>query len=567
MTYWNEHYIVKHHKLYHRVLFGIAVVTAICLRLLGFTADNGWTIIYVSVVAAFWAMEFIFNRFLFFDSEKLCHTFKYIEILALGVLEAFTPNSLIAMDMLCLLSLLLSIEFCILFTDYDNSSIFVRRIMLMINLIVNVGSALARKNEAEWLCYALLQIVSLVIVFLIVDWLVAQHAQYKVRTNKLIVEKNDVESTNEKLLDYQDKVKIINEQINYQKIDLTRAIKELEQVNSEIKSQTDIMKYMASTFDMLKCIDVITDAIVDVKKSRLCALYIDSNVYMNKEPNLAVKTNYTSLERRLRKSIGRLYGSLSATDECEPCVYTGDELRKFDFIGDVNINSLAVLPLIGDNGKYGVMLVGSDKEDFFNSGLSYYESCIVEFGVAIKSANLYYKTQDMARKDGLTGIYNRLYFKELYADAAKKAIDKRKPISVALFDIDKFKNVNDTYGHLMGDEVIKMVAGVSARFADLHGGFSCRYGGEEFLLVLPDFDEKKMLPVLEAMHETIKTTGVRYSDKEIHVNVCIGFSSYPSICSDVELLVSRADKAMYYGKRNGRGRLVMDSPLLDEVNS
>lgn len=75
----------------------------------------------------------------------------------------------------------------------------------------------------------------------------------------------------------------------------------------------------------------------------------------------------------------------------------------------------------------------------------------------------------MARKDGLTQIYNRVYFGQLFAAAAEEATKKQQPLSVALFDIDKFKNINDTYGHLAGDKVIKMVASIDDKFARAHG--------------------------------------------------------------------------------------------------
>ena len=108
-----------------------------------------------------------------------------------------------------------------------------------------------------------------------------------------------------------------------------------------------------------------------------------------------------------------------------------------------------------------------------------------------------------------------------------------------------------------------MVASIDDEFARANGGFACRYGGEEFLLVLPGFDEKRALPVLEEMHAKIQNTIVHYDDKDIHVNVCIGLSVYPTICKDTKVLVSRADKSMYYGKKHGRGRLVVDNPDVD----
>ncbi|MBQ8912724.1 MAG: GGDEF domain-containing protein, partial [Lachnospiraceae bacterium] len=174
----------------------------------------------------------------------------------------------------------------------------------------------------------------------------------------------------------------------------------------------------------------------------------------------------------------------------------------------------------------------------------------------------YLMMQDMAHKDGLTGINNRMYFMQLFDDAVKKAKRKKSSLSVALYDIDKFKTVNDTYGHLAGDAVIKTVASIGNKYAEDNGGFVGRYGGEEFLIVLPDKSEKEAFPILEAMHEEIKNTTVRHEDSVINVNVCIGLTSYPNICAEPSMLINRADMAMYYGKEHGRGRLVIDDPEL-----
>ena len=109
------------------------------------------------------------------------------------------------------------------------------------------------------------------------------------------------------------------------------------------------------------------------------------------------------------------------------------------FVGDANINALAFLPLKDKKKIYGLMIVGSDEENFFEKGISYYEGCIVDFNANIKSTKLYLQMEDMARKDGLTGIYNRVYNTELFKKVSKEAVLKNKTLSVALFDIDKFK--------------------------------------------------------------------------------------------------------------------------------
>ena len=189
--------------------------------------------------------------------------------------------------------------------------------------------------------------------------------------------------------------------------------------------------------------------------------------------------------------------------------------------------------------------------------LIYYTKVIVN--LVIESEK---KLNSIANIDLLTDLYSRRYMINYLEE-----YDADDEGWLAMADVDDFKKINDTYGHLAGDKVIKMVASIDDKFARAHGGFACRYGGEEFLLVLPGYDETQALPILEEMHKEIQTTIVQYDDKEIPVNVCIGLSAYPTICRDTNILVNRADKSMYYGKKHGRGRLVVDNPAVDDMQS
>jgi diguanylate cyclase (GGDEF)-like protein len=323
---------------------------------------------------------------------------------------------------------------------------------------------------------------------------------------------------------------------------------------------------LSSSFDIPKCINVVIDTITDVKKTKLCAIYLNKNVFNNQEASCNIRTDYASMQRRLKKDIESIFEDVVKKNADNEVVH-GESVKKYRFIGDTNIEAVAVLPIKDNKIIHGIMILASDRDNFFDKGLDFYDNCITEFVVSVKTTKLYLKTQDMARKDGLTKIYNRVYFMELFEAAAKTAVQKKQPLSVALFDIDKFKSVNDTYGHLAGDKVIKMVAQTGLKYADKYDGFTCRYGGEEFLLVFPGKDEQEALDILEEFHSEIKNTKVEYDKFSIDVNVCIGLSSYPNICKEPEMLVNRADISMYYGKKHGRGRLVLDNPLVDEVEN
>lgn len=556
--------LIKKYTVYHTIMYVFVTFSIVMIRVMGFTKNTAACVSFAAVVLMFGILDSVFYHTHVYENIKIVMVIRIVEITAYSIFVSFiSPESMLLVAVYIFIFILMT-EFIILGSHYDKGTIFARKMILLIPVFINLCLSLHFRKETFWFCAVLMLFVYVAALLENIDTLEYSNDAYETYFTKLVLERNSIQEKNEKLEEYQEKVKTVNEKVNYQKIELARVVNDLEQANKEIESQTEIMRYMASSFDMFKNLNVIVDAIVDVKNPKVCAVYLDKSAYAEAEyETCIIKTDYSSLERRLRKDFDKLYRDFLNEHKTTEII-TGPAVKEFRFIGETNIKSIAMLALIENNEQYGLMLIASDEESFFEKGIGYYETCLVEYNISVKSTKLYLQTQDMARKDGLTKIYNRVYFSELFQKAAKEAEDNRQPISVALFDIDKFKNVNDTYGHLAGDKVIKMVASIDDKYAKQHNGFACRFGGEEFLLVLPGYDEKATIPILEAMHEEIKQTPVEYDDLKIHVNVCIGVSSYPNLCSNVAVLVNRADKSMYYGKRHGRGRLVVDNPSVDE---
>ncbi len=563
MSKFTNDNFIDNYSFYHKVIYVFAILSVVMNIFNQKDLATNSLIVICGFLVLFFLADTIAYSLEYFGSNTFFIAFRYVELIVFSVIQGVVSKSVLLLPAIMILVSFVSIEFVLQGSSYDLNSIHHKKYALIFPMFLSIVAAYDSESEVYWFTYFLLEFMLFMVVYIVVNWFGKLHGIHEKEKNKLSVEMSEVETNNAKLLEYQERVKTINEQINYQKFDLARANKELEQVNIEVNSQTEVMKYMTSTFDILKCINVLTDAVMDVKKPKLCAIYVDKDVYMNALGSCIIKTNYTSMQRRLKKEIESIFNTVADGDG-SPRILYGSDLNNFKFIGDANINAVAILPFVDNNKVYGVMIVGSDDRDFFSNGIGYFENCIVEFNVAVNRTKLYLKMQDMARKDGLTGIYNRVYFNELFTKALSDIKRRKKPISVALFDIDKFKNVNDTYGHIAGDKVIQMVASMGQKYADKYSGFACRYGGEEFLLVLPDYNEEEALPILEELHAEIKSTPVRYNDLDISVNVCIGLTSYPNLCDSTKILVSRADKAMYYGKKNGRGRLIVDSALVDE---
>jgi two-component system, cell cycle response regulator len=175
----------------------------------------------------------------------------------------------------------------------------------------------------------------------------------------------------------------------------------------------------------------------------------------------------------------------------------------------------------------------------------------------------------LAVRDGLTGLPNRRALDEFLAREAARAHRHARPLSVVLFDVDRFKAVNDTYGHLCGDVVLREVGellAAAARAEDL----SARYGGEEFALVLVEADHAGALAVAERVRAAVEGHQFRFEGQNLAVTISAGVATTcgGAPVRPVELL-NAADGRLYVAKREGRNRVVgassNDADLVDTV--
>ncbi|MGQ9367327.1 PleD family two-component system response regulator [Azospirillum sp. ST 5-10] len=171
----------------------------------------------------------------------------------------------------------------------------------------------------------------------------------------------------------------------------------------------------------------------------------------------------------------------------------------------------------------------------------------------------YEHSLSMALTDSLTGVFNRRYVNAHLPRLLERAIDSHKPVSVLMFDIDHFKVVNDTYGHDVGDGVLKEVAERSSRNLRTFD-LVARLGGEEFLVVLPDTDGDAALIVAERLRARIGDApfAIPAPVGEIAVTVSIGVSAGGRLGDTAESLIKRADEALYAAKAKGRNCVVAD---------
>jgi two-component system cell cycle response regulator len=167
-------------------------------------------------------------------------------------------------------------------------------------------------------------------------------------------------------------------------------------------------------------------------------------------------------------------------------------------------------------------------------------------------------TIEMAVIDTLTGLHNRRYLERHLATLVRQALEREKPLSVLVIDIDHFKVINDNHGHAGGDEVLREFArrvGKAVRGIDI----ACRLGGEEFVVAMPDTDASLALLVAERLRQKIAEEGFAIPGGRgpaVTVTASIGIASLQAGDEGAEALLKRADEALYGAKRAGRNRVV-----------
>lgn len=172
----------------------------------------------------------------------------------------------------------------------------------------------------------------------------------------------------------------------------------------------------------------------------------------------------------------------------------------------------------------------------------------------------------LARIDGLTHVANRRTFDCQVGREIESATRSSTPCSLLLLDIDRFKSINDTYGHQAGDEVLRSVATIMSeqisRCVKIDRALVARYGGEEFVILLPQTNVRTAGRIAETIRATIDATSIACLNHELQVSISIGVASCPQHGRTVESVIAAADAALYEAKQSGRNRVCVTSESL-----
>lgn len=177
-------------------------------------------------------------------------------------------------------------------------------------------------------------------------------------------------------------------------------------------------------------------------------------------------------------------------------------------------------------------------------------------GLAMNNAMIHSKFQKLAAIDSLTGIYNRRFGMDRLREDFSRSVRDQSSLSLAMIDIDHFKPINDTYGHLIGDKAIRMIAGIIKNCLR-EGDIVVRYGGEEFMVLMHGASSRNAQNVCERIRHQVKDAFFKEGTQQIQLTVSVGLVSYPEQPAGDEMgLIDMADQALYTAKDGGRNQVV-----------
>ncbi len=188
------------------------------------------------------------------------------------------------------------------------------------------------------------------------------------------------------------------------------------------------------------------------------------------------------------------------------------------------------------------------------SVVEYMPSFVRLLRLCLERIELYDKLQELSIHDVLTKVYNRRHFMSRYQEEFQRAKKFKLNLAFLMIDIDHFKKINDNYGHLVGDAVLREVARIireNMREID----FLARFGGEEFSIILPEADKASAIMAAERISVRVSQERIKVFDETLNITISVGVATFPQNTLHSDVLMEVADKALYKAKLSGRNRV------------
>jgi two-component system, cell cycle response regulator len=297
----------------------------------------------------------------------------------------------------------------------------------------------------------------------------------------------------------------------------------LEKINEAVIEMLNKIKFIEKTYDIMRVVDPVNQRVLTYKENGVVESDIVCYHFWNKEISCnncvsirAYKENDVFIKLEYQKD--SIFMVLAIPVKLE------EDTVVIELLKDVSKNMLVV-----------------NKDD----------------GVEVDVHSIMTNTNNLLLKDHLTGIFNRRYIDErMQVEVINNSLQMGS-LSLIMADIDFFKNVNDTYGHLAGDYILKEVSNILVSCIRTGKDWAARYGGEEFLVCLPNTSNDIAAKIAERMREKIENKVFEFEGQKIHLTTSFGvYTLVQADESSIETIIDKADKNLYKAKNSGRNAVI-----------
>ena len=348
----------------------------------------------------------------------------------------------------------------------------------------------------------------------------------------------------------QDEIKRQYEALKETNFKLEETNKKLAGSVAEFYTVQKISEAISSIFDIKELLRYVNDIILGVMGVNFCTIILyDEKRKRLRVHNTNIKEQSDLITLNDNVNCDLLLETLSSG---KPIIENFVDPDDYAFTKGRRVNSMVCVPLTTKTRRFGLVLIEHHYYNAFDEGnVRLLDIISQQVAIAMENAELYQKMHELATIDGLTGVYNRLYFQQKLSEEFERSRYENYKLSLAIFDIDHFKKFNDTFGHLFGDKVLKQIASYvkgTLRSSDV----IARFGGEEFIILFPRTGIQEAREKLEGLRRDIAELQIKDGDISASVTVSIGIACSPDTSHTENLLLRDADDALYQAKYSGR---------------
>lgn len=528
---------------------------------------DGGMFVYIPGIAlcAIALTDVLISQFNFFHSYKVLMVVRSVEIFISGILVNAGDSSGTG-EFMNLFAILFFILFCVeigyIIDLSEKSQAFISCLLLHVSYIIKIIACIFRQEPdmLKAFDYIIIATVSFIVIFAIFSYI---GEMQKYNEQCLYAKDRMIERAKDsyvKVSDNQNSLMYANEQLSVKKYEIEEVNKRINLINADINFQNQIIRIASSSLDLNEVIQKCSDAIIASHGDVFFANIIFRDKTMRKNHDCQMEKKMSPLDFN---EFLNFFLSDAFIDEqvLTGKIYINNDVSfdEFPFLEEQEIRSIIVKSIKVQSANFtSVFVIMSHTINAFKDKETVYDNILRQIEVAANNIFMYSKIRELSNRDGLSGLYNRrylnLYFNEHFN------YDKITSTAIAaLIDIDHFKSINDTYGHLFGDQAIITVSNTIKQVAAANDGLTFRYGGEEFVVLFENLSLDDAVIIMERIRQHIKETPVTHNGTTIYVKASMGIACYPDTTKNLPNLIDRADKAMYYSKQNGRDRLTVDN--------